>query len=102
MIPCARTRIRQRIGPSSDLFRTVRFNGWACLSFASLLVFFLAVLSCRWKNTCGPAMPEISKITKDETEQLIALVRENVALHHQSFDDYSTSSLKQISNNGFK
>ena len=41
-------------------------------------------------------MPEISKITKDETEQLIALVRENVALYDQSFDDYSTSfPLKQ-------
>ena len=62
------------IGPCSDLCRTVRVNGWVCLSFWSLLVPFLAILSCPWKSPCDPAMPEISKITKDETEQLIALV----------------------------
>ena len=49
------------IGPCSDLCRTV----WACLSFVSLLVPLLASLSCRWKNPCDPAMPEISKITCD-------------------------------------
>ena len=32
----------------------------------------------------------------------MALVQENVALHNQSTDDYGTSSsLKQMSNNGF-
>ena len=36
---------------------------------------------------------------KDETELLIALVRENVAIVGQSADDYSTSpSLKHTSN----
>ena len=49
-----------------------------------------------------PAVPWISKITKDETEQLTAQVRENVAFYDQNSDDYSTfSSLKQTSNNGF-
>ena len=106
MIPCVRTRVRQRfilIGPCSDLCRTVRANGWACLSFTSLLVSFLAMPSCRWKSTCDPAMPYISKITKGETEQLIALVPENVALYDKSYDDYSTSSaLNQTLNNGFQ
>ena len=37
-----------------------------------------------------------------KTEELIALVRENVAVYDQSSDDYSTSSLKQTSNNGFE
>ena len=90
------------IWPCSDLCRTVQVNGWVCLSFSSLLVPFVAILSCRWKSPCDPAMPEISKITKDETEQLIALVWENVALYDQSSDDYSTFSLKQTSSNGFK
>ena len=91
------------IGPCSDLCRTVRVNGWACLSFTSLLVSFLAMPACRWKSTCDPAMPYISKITKGETEQLIALVPENVALYDKSYDDYSTSSaLKQTLNNGFQ
>ena len=106
MIPCVRTRVRQRfilIGPCSDLCRTVRANGWACLSLTSLLVSFLAMPSCRWKSTCDPAMPYISKITKGETEQLIALVPENVALYDKSYDDYSTSSaLKQTLNDGFQ
>ena len=135
------------IRPCSDLCRTVRVNGWVCLSFWSLLVPFLAILSCPWKSPCDPAMPEISKITcdpampeiskitcdpampeiskitcdpampeiskimcdpampeinkikKDETEQLIALVRENVALYDPDSNDYSTaSSLKLTSN----
>ena len=54
------------------------------------------------KTRVVPAVPWISKITKDETEQLTALVRENVAFYDQNSDDYSTfSSLKQTSNNGF-
>ena len=76
---------------------------WACLSFASLLVPFLAILSCRWKSTCDPAMPQISKISKDEAVQRKALVGEHVAHYDQSSDDYNTSSsLKETSNNGFE
>ena len=45
----------------------------------------------------------MSKITNDETEQLIALAQENVALYDQSSDNYSSSSsLKQMSNNSFE
>ena len=91
------------IGPCSDLYSTVRVNGWACLSFASLLVPFPAILSCWWKSTCDAAMPWISKTTKDKAEQLIALVRENVAVYDRSSDDYSTSSsFRQTPNNGFE
>ena len=92
------------IGPWSDLYRTVRVNVWACLSFSSLLVPFPAILSCRWKSTCDPVILKISKITKDEiVEQLLALVRENVAFYDQSSDDHGTSSsLKQTSNNRFE
>ena len=96
------------IGPCSDLCRTVRINGWACLSFSSLLVPFIASLSCRCISTCDPAMPEISQLTKEETEQLltgepIELVRDNLALYDQSSHDYRTSSsLKEKSNDGFE
>ena len=34
-------------------------------------------------------MPKISKITKEETEQLTELVRGNVPLYDQSSSDYS-------------
>ena len=34
-------------------------------------------------------MPRISQITRDETEQLTELVRENVPLSDQSSNDYS-------------
>ena len=57
------------------------------------LIFVTSCAFCRHtflpveKPPCDPAMPEISKIKKDETEQLIALVRENVALYDQSSDD---------------
>ena len=34
-------------------------------------------------------MPKISKITKEETEQLMELVRENVHLCDQSSSDYN-------------
>ena len=69
-------------------------------------------------------MPKISKITKEETEQHIELVRESVPLYDQNFSDYShmpvisnigkgtsnkigtmssiSSPLKQASNNGFE
>ena len=64
------------------------------LIFVTFLVPFPAILSRRCKSTCDPAMPEISKITKDETgrlitELLVEMVRENVALYDPSFDDYS-------------
>ena len=43
------------------------------------------------------------RIMKDETEQLIERVPENVAVYDQSSDGYSTSSsLKQTSNNAFE
>ena len=111
MTPCVRTRIRQRIRIRKRLFWSdhVAIYVVPCrstverVSFASLPVSFLGILSCRWKSTCDPAMFEISKITKDEAEQLIAPVRENVALYDQSSADYSTfSSFKQTSNNGFE
>ena len=82
-VPDAETFIL--IGPCGDLCRNVRVNEWACPSFASLPVPFRAFPSCRWKSTCDPAMPKISKITKEDTEQLTELVRENV-LFDQSSD----------------
>ena len=45
------------IQPCSDLCHIVQVNGWACLSFASLLVPFPDILSCWWKSLCDPAMP---------------------------------------------
>ena len=45
------------IGPCSDLCHIKWVNGWVCLSFVSLLVSFLTILSCRWKSMCNPAMP---------------------------------------------
>ena len=68
---------------------TVQVNGWACPSFASLLVPFPAFLF-------DPAMPKISKITQEETEQLIGLVHENVALYDQSYDDYSKAYQRKL------
>ena len=89
------------IGPCSDLCHIKWVNGWVCLSFVSLLVPFLTIPSCWWKIACDPAMPQISKTIEDETAQLVALVRENVAFCDQGSDDYSTSSsLKQTSNDG--
>ena len=91
------------IGPSSDLCCIVQVNGWTSPSYASLFVPFLAYSFLPVQSTRDPAMPEISKIMKGWTEQLIALVQENVALYDQSADDYCTSSsLKQTSNNGFE
>ena len=62
------------MGACSNLFHTIQVNGWECPSLASLLVPLPAILSCRCKNTCDPSMPKISKITKEETEQLTELV----------------------------
>ena len=47
-------------------------------------------------HSCDPAMPETSKILKEETEQLtaeqlIGLVRKNVAPYDQSADHYSNA-----------
>ena len=77
------------IGPCRDLCHTVRANAWARPSFASLPVPFNAILSCWCKSLCDPAMPKISKIMNEETEQLTALARVNVTLGNQSSDDYS-------------
>ena len=114
MFPCARTIIWQRILIRKHLFwsdhvvihavpygltdRCVpHLHHFLCL----FLPFFLAGV---WKSICDPTMPKISKIKgRTRTEQLMELVRENVALYDQSTDDYSiSSSLKQMSNNGFE
>ena len=62
------------IRPCSDLCHTVQVNGWAFLSFAPLLVAFPDMLSCQWNSVCDLTIPKISKIMKEETEQLIELV----------------------------
>ena len=41
-------------------------------------------------------MPKISKITEEETEQLIELIRENVPLCDQSSSDYSNAPFISI------
>ena len=38
-------------------------------------------------------MPKISKITREETKQLIELVREKIPLYDQSSSDYSNAPL---------
>ena len=80
------------IGPCSDLCCSVCVNRWSSLSisFASLFVLFLAIIFCQWKSTCDQAMPKLSKVTKEETEQPTELVQENVALYDQSSDDSET------------
>ena len=46
------------IGPCGDTaYRIGGVKGLACLPFASLLVPFSAILSCRRKSRCGPALP---------------------------------------------
>ena len=115
MFPCARTIIWQRILIRKHLFwsdhvvihavpygltdRCVpHLHHFLCL----FLPFFLAGV---WKSICDPTMPKISKIKgRTRTEQLMELVRENVALYDQSSDDCSsTSSLKHtVSINSFE
>ena len=75
------------IGPCSDLCRTVWINGWACPIFSSIFVPFPAILF----PAGGRTMPKISKITREDTEQIIELVCENVPLHDQSSSDYSNA-----------
>ena len=36
-------------------------------------------------------MPKVGKVSKEETEQLIELVRENAAIYDQSCADYSNN-----------
>ena len=79
------------IGPYSDPCRTVWVNGQVCPSFSSLLMPFPAIISCWCKSTFDLAMPEVSKITKEETEQFTELVRQNVALYDLISDDCSNT-----------
>ena len=76
------------IGPCGDLCRTVRANGWACPLFfvTSCAISRHFFLPMEKKN-----MQKISTITKEETEQLTDLVRENVRLCDQSCRDDSNA-----------
>ena len=47
----------------------------------------------------GKTMPKISKITKEETEQLTELVRGNVPLYDQSSSDYSNAPFISLTAN---
>lgn len=113
MTPCAQTQILQRILIRKHLFQMDHVAIYAtpygltdgraphlrhCLCLFS--PFFLA----GGKAHVIPATPKVSKMTKEETEQLIELVQENVALYNPGFDDYSntSSSLKQMPNNSFQ
>ena len=78
------------IGPCGDLCRAVPYGltDGRVPYFLSLLVLFPAIFSYRWKKK---NMQKISTITKEETEQLTELVRENVRLCDQSCRDDSNA-----------
>ena len=72
------------IRPCSDLCHTIRVDRWACplfRHFSCLLPPFFPA--------GGKKVPKISKITREEMEQLIELVCKRVPLYDQSSCDYN-------------
>ena len=47
----------------------------------------------------GKTMPKISKLTREETEQLVELVHENVPLYDQRSSDYSNAPFISLTAN---
>ena len=89
MIPCVRTRIRLRIRKRLFWSDHVRVN--RCAGLPLTFVTSCAIFR-HFSQPVEKTMPNISKITREETEQVIELVRVNVPLSDQSSSDYGKAS----------